>query len=303
MMRSVSAYYQDMSKFNRIPPTTTPTSLELTALRLMRDPNLPVPLRAVNQLSSGARRRVYRTLISPALLTRFGIHPVTWKGANGHELVQLMAKPGSAVVKLSARHHPDAPDPFAYIELMDNPFNGIDVLLLVLSDPHSPRFQTDYTVEGGRTLFGTAVRNLTAEEQAMNAGLAPAQIRQGLRASGMALQQMESFLAMMGHNVVYVEPLTYADAWLFERRGFRYVTGSEQMRVIDQEFGENGRLYTALDNSTPFRQRQQATTVRGRAWAIHDGILETIGTRWDNIRMIKHIGIKAGINTFPDAVY
>ena len=44
-------------------------------------------------------------------------------------------------------------------------------------------------------------------------------------------------------------------------------------------------------------------TVRGRAWAIHDGILEVLDERWDKIRMVKQIGRYAGVETFPQAEY
>jgi len=58
-----------------------------------------------------------------------------------------------------------------------------------------------------------------------------------------------------------------------------------------------------LDGSTPFRKPDQWCTVRGRAWAIHDGILEAVGFHWDGLRMIKQVGRHAGVETFPQAVY
>lgn len=275
-----------------------------TALRLLREPNLPVSLHALNQLSDGAKRRLYRVMVLPELLVRFGINPITWRGPDGDDHVRLTAEPGTNKVTLAARHAADARDPFAYLELADNAFNGIDVELVVFNDPAAPRFHTDLEVESGRdTLFGTVSRNLTAEEQAMQAGLAPGQVRQGLRASGPAMQQLEAFLCLLGHTAFYAEPLTYVDAWIFERRGFDYVTGRRLMDEIHAEFQPGGRLHAALDNSTPFRQPHQWNTVRGRAWAIHDGILETIGKSWNNLRMVKQIGHHAAEQTFPDAAY
>jgi hypothetical protein len=276
----------------------------LTALRLMREPNLPVSLRALNQLSDGAKRRLYRTLILPDLLVRFGINPITWRGPDGDNHVRLTADPGTSSVKLAARHTADARDPFAYLELADNAFNGIDVELVVFNDPTSPRFHTDLEIESGRqTLFGTLGRNLAAEQQAMQAGLAPGQVRQGLRASGPALQQLEAFLCFLGHTAFYVEPLTYVDAWIFENRGLAYVSGRRLMDEIHTEFQPGGRLHAALNNSTPFRQPDQWQTVRGRAWAIHDGILETIGLAWNGLRMAKQLGQHAAEATFPNATY
>ena len=43
--------------------------------------------------------------------------------------------------------------------------------------------------------------------------------------------------------------------------------------------------------------------VRGRAWAIHDGILSVLDTRWNDLRMVKQVGRHAHVNTFPDGIY
>src|SRR5690606_17702843 len=113
----------------------------------------------------------------------------------------------------------------------------------------------------------------------------------------------ETFLAMLTHRALFLEPLTYASAWVFERRGFAYVKGHKLMDEIEAEFQPGGRLHKALDGSTPFRQPEQWRTVRGRAWAIHDGILAEIGASWDGLRMVKQVGQHAGVCTFPDAIY
>ncbi len=75
------------------------------------------------------------------------------------------------------------------------------------------------------------------------------------------------------------------------------------MDEIHEEFQPEGRLYQKLDEGTPFRMQDQWNSVRGRAWAIHDGILEVLNTRWDGLRMIKQVGRHAGANTFPSGDY
>jgi hypothetical protein len=75
------------------------------------------------------------------------------------------------------------------------------------------------------------------------------------------------------------------------------------MDDIHREFQPGGRLYQCLDDRSTFRKRDQAHSVRGRAWAIHDGILDELDLRWDKIRMVKQIGRHAGVETFPQAVY
>jgi hypothetical protein len=294
---------RDQLNYNPEDPEAEFQPEAISALRLMRDPDLPVPLHAINQFSQGAKKRLYRTLLPPDLLAAYGINPITWRGPEGEKHVLIVAPPDKGVVKVVVKHRPEAHDPVAYLELVDNGFNGINVVLLVLNDPEAPRFDTDISEQGEPTLFGTVHRNLPAELAAKEAGLAPGQVRTGLRASQMAVRHLEAFMTMLGHPIYYGEPLTYAAAILFERRGFSYVSGKRLLEEIDREFQPGGALYQALDGSTPFRQREQAKTVRGRAWAIHDGILDTIGRQWDGIRMAKRLGREADVSTFPNAVY
>jgi hypothetical protein len=270
---------------------------------LTRNPNIPITLRRINGLPENAKKRTFRALLPPALLGRFGIHPVTWQGPDGDGHVLLRAKPETGVVSITVRKHTDSLDEVFYIELEDTSMNGINLNFLLIRDPDGPCFQTDRDDEGNVTLFGAVRRNLAAEEQAMMAGLTPGQICKGLRASQQALQHLEAFLVTIGHSAYFLEPLTYASAWLFERRGFAYVRGHKLMDDINREFQPGGRLYQALDSSTIFRQPEQWRTVRGRAWAIHDGILEAIGASWNDLRMVKQVGRHAGVDTFTQVVY
>ena len=67
------------------------------------------------------------------------------------------------------------------------------------------------------------------------------------------------------------------------------------MLQIDAEFQAGGQLCEKLDGSTPFRMPGAGESVRGRAWAIHDGIL---GHPFTGFRMYKRIGVDAGVQTF-----
>jgi len=290
-------------RVKRQPDKIVPDSRGLSAEQLAQDSSWPITLRQVNSLPENAGKRIYRALIPPDLLARFGIDPVTWKGPNGDQPVRLRMDPQVGAVYLLVRQAASSSDNFLRLELADNVFNGIDLHLLVIHNPNGPRFDTDYDETGRPTLFGTARRNLAEEERAMQAGLAPAQVRVGLRASELVLRHLEAFLATLGHRAYFLEPLTYASAWVFERRGFAYVRGHKLMGDIHTEFQPGGRLYQALDGSTPFRQREQWRTVRGRAWAIHDGILSVLGQMWNGLRMVKQVGRHAGVETFPDAEY
>ncbi|MEO7839744.1 MAG: hypothetical protein ABIU06_10365 [Anaerolineales bacterium] len=275
----------------------------ISASLLESDAHLPVTIRQLNNLPENVKRRLYRGLIPPALLTRFGIDPIQCTGANKEPMVFLNAQANSEKVLITVNNSPDPNDEFFALELADNSLNGIELNLIVLNNPAAPRYSIDYTDDGQPTMFGTLKRNLKAEEQAKNAGLAPGQVRAGLGGSRVIFEQIDTFLSMLGHRAYFLEPLTYASAWVFERRGFAYVGGHKLMDDIQREFQPGGALYQCLDDGSIFRKQEQASSVRGRAWAIHDGILDALDLRWDKIRMVKQIGRLAGVETFPQAVY
>ncbi len=292
-------YFRVKRQPERVVPDLGAISLSL----LQGDPSLPFTIRQLNNLPENVKRRVYRALIPPSLLTRFGIDPIQWIDSSKEPLVFLHADIGTDKVLITARRSSDPQDEFLSLELADNALNGIDLNLIVLSDPAAPRYATDCTEDGQPTMFGTLKRNLKAEEAAKAAGLAPGQVRLGLRGSRQVFDQLDAFLSALGHRAYFLEPLTYASAWIFERRGLAYVRGHKLMDDIQREFQPGGVLHAHLDDSSPFRQPDQAATVRGRAWAIHDGILDAIGARWDKIRMVMQIGRHSGVDTFPDALY
>ena len=285
------------------PSKIGPDPRDITISQLIGDASLPVTLRTLNSLPPNPKLRLYRTLIPIQVLAEFDINPRTWKNPDKHTQVRLDADPDSDRVRISAWYGEDPGNEFFYLELADNAFNGIDLNFLLANNPTSERFYTDVDAEGRQTLFGTVRRNLAEEEKAMRAGLAPGQIREGLRCSQTVFTHIETFLNLMAHHAVFLEPLSYVSAFIFERRGFAYSKGHQLMDTIHKEFQPGGALHQALDGSTPFRQPGQWQTVRGRAWAIHDGILEGIDRKWDDLKMIKQVGRHAGVNTFPDAEF
>ncbi|MGD8806099.1 MAG: hypothetical protein PVH65_09620, partial [Chloroflexota bacterium] len=245
-----------MLKYLRIGKQETPAGpdpIELTRLRLATAPELPIALRSLNDLDQNIKQRIYRILIPHELLFQYDVDPITWLGPGKTPRVTLKAEPGTSKLYLEARSPFDPADPFFTLEIEDNRFNRLDLNLIVLSDPDGPRFDIDVDEEGRSTLFGTIHRNQAAEERAMAAGLAPGQIRPGLRGSTSVFAHLETFLIGLGHRSINLEPLTYASAWVFERRGFAYVQGHKLMDQINEEFQPGGRLHAALDGSTPFR--------------------------------------------------
>jgi hypothetical protein len=285
------------------PQRVGPDPAGISISQLIGDANLPVTIKALNSLPENPKLRLYRTLIPIQVLADFDINPRTWQNPGKLRQVRLEAEKDSNKVKITAWYGKDPSNEFFFLELADNAYNGIDLNFLIVNNPTSPRFRTDFDDQGRETLFGTVRRNLFEEERAMRAGLAPGQIREGLRCSQIVFTHIETFLTMMAHHAFFLEPLTYVSAWIFEKRGFAYSKGHQLMDTIHKEFQPGGELHKALDGSSPFRRPDQWKTVRGRAWAIHDGILEIIDRKWDDLKMIKQVGRHAGANTFPDAEY
>jgi len=285
------------------PKKVGPDAGDISIAQLIGDASLPVTLKALNNLPENPKLRLYRALIPIQVLAKFDINPRTWNNPDKIRQVKLDAEQGSDKVKITAWYGDDLQNEFFYLELADNQYNGIDLNFLIANNPMSERFRTDYDAVGKETLFGTVRRNLVEEERAMQAGLAPGQIREGLRCSSIVFTHVEIFLTMLAHHAFFLEPLSYVSAWIFEKRGFAYSKGHQLMDTIHREFQPGGELHKALDGSTPFRQSDQGKTVRGRAWAIHDGILQVLDRKWDDLKMIKQVGRHAGVNTFPNAEY
>ncbi|HIQ01039.1 MAG TPA: hypothetical protein EYH30_02740 [Anaerolineales bacterium] len=258
-----------------------------------------VSIRQINGLPLAQKEAIYRSLIPPEALLRFGI-PLSLTDREGYPLLTCVCEPATHSVVLALRHRRDAQDPVLYLEMADTPTNQLEVLLFVVNDPDSERFNVDRMPDGRPTNFGVDCRNIEEEIRAMRAGLAPAQVRQGARLTRRLIPRFETFVARLDHDRFHIQPLAYHNAILFERCGFAYTVGRGKMEWIHQEFAPGGLLFRRLDRSTPFREPGAERTVRGRSWAIHDGIL---GEPFSGVRMYKRVGIHAGICTFPEAVW
>src|SRR6266702_3299512 len=228
-----------------------------------------VSIGALNALPAGVRDQLYLRLIPGDLIDRFGVDPATLRGPAGDRLVRITAVEDKTWARIELRHR------------------GID------RDP-----------DGHDTLLGTASRNVDEEVRALGAGLAPGQVRQGLRMLAHVLQCMDDFCRLLGRDFYLVEPLFYHSALHYERHGCDYFIGRDRMDQIHAGFQPGGALCGRLDGSTPFRRPGFAQTVRGRSWAIHDGVLgEPFGQGPTGVKMYRVPGRAAGVTTFPDAVY
>ena len=254
-------------------------------------------LRQINRLPSEAKRALYRSLIPErALLERCA------GSEEGSSLlaIEIQCQQGTAVLEIDVRYHPAPQDPVMHVQMADTASGQLEVLLLIVNDPRAPRFDIDRDWRGESTKLGTLTRNVAAEVAAMEAGLAPGQVRRGLRMSYELVPVMERFAACLGKDRFFIAPLAYHNAIAFERHGFAYMIGRARMEQIHRGFQPGGALAEQLDGSTPFRQPGAQDSIRGRSWAIHDGVL---GEPWSGIRMYKRVGQHAGVCSFPGAVY
>ncbi|GAB4504184.1 MAG: hypothetical protein Fur0043_11770 [Anaerolineales bacterium] len=249
---------------------------------------------SINRLPEDEKRAIYSRVIPRELLDRF--HLPEPDSIRLQALLQFKFEPGSSDVEMSLFHEPRFPDPILYGHLTDTLNGQIHILLYILNDPDSPRFDVDRMPDGTKTRFGTFMRNIEAEKKALEAGLAPGQVRRGLRLLPAAIVSFEKFVQSLGHEQYFVEPLYYHNAVIFERYGFAYQMGRRRMEAIHAGFSEGGALLPLLDGSTPFRRPEAVNSIRLRSWAIHDGLL---GEPFTNVTMYKRVGKSAGVTTTP----
>lgn len=256
----------------------------------------PSTIGGINKLPVHEKREMYARYIPPALTEQFGLGNL----ADNDNLLQFRFAEGSSDVEMMLYHQVGFPDPILYAHLADSLNGQIYILLYILNDPTSPRFNVDKMPDGTPTQFGIRRRNMEAELASMQAGLAPGQIRRGLRLLKQAVQTFENFMTLLGHTMYYIEPLYYHNAILFERHGFSYQMGRRQMNEIQAGFAEGGALRQQLNDSNPFRSSAAHSSVRLRSWAIHDGIL---GEPFTNVTMYKQVGVVSALNSAPGCTW
>jgi hypothetical protein len=258
------------------------------------------PLRSlagINALSVAEKERIYGSIIPSRLFTMFGISSETFCGTDGIRRVRFIAPDGLGLARLELRYRPGDHDTVFFLDIADTHFGQMELSFCIISDPVAARFNVDVDMAGQDNAFGSLGRNLPEEERAMAAGLFPNQTRRGLRLFSAFFPLFERFVDALGMEMIVAEPLTYDNAIRYEGYGFDYLTGRHMMQEINEGFRPGGQLTRRLDNSTPFRESGMERYVRGRSWAIHDGIL---GRPWDGVQIYKMIGVHAGIDTFPE---
>ncbi|HJS20114.1 MAG TPA: hypothetical protein VJ785_15305 [Anaerolineales bacterium] len=256
----------------------------------------PTTIGGINKLDEAEKRAIYAHYIPKQLIQKFDLPELV----KNEQFLQIRSVEGASDVEMKLYHEPGFQDPVLYAHLTDTLNGQIHVLLYILNDPASPRFDVDRMPDGSPTRFGILKRNIPAEQAALQAGLSPGQVRRGLRLLEPAMIAFEEFISSLGHETYFIEPLYYHNAVIFERHGFAYQVGKRRMEAIQAGFQPGGELRQKLDDSTPFRSSKAADSIRLRSWAIHDGIL---GEPFTDVTMYKRIGSSAGMNTVPDSIW
>ena len=266
-------------------------------------------IQRINRMSQTEKEGLYRLLIPPSLFRSFQINPLTFTDYEGTRLVRFYCPEREETVMIEVKRKLQDPDPIYSIQLSDTvDYSQLNWDFLVVNDPGEERFNIDIDDQGRDTLWGRATRNLAEEERALQAGLAPGQIRKGLGLTREVISSLEHFAKILGLKSISLEALFYHNALVYERCGFTYFDGFKRMQRIHQAFQPGGKLFQKLDSSTPFRQPGFEKTIRGRSWAIHDGVIseiddDVLDEGWSSPKMYLMVGKPRPVSTFPDAVY
>jgi len=261
---------------------------------------LPTTIYEINKMAEKERERLLSVLIPARFLEMFSIDPETYANPAGVRCVKFACPENMPFFQIDLRRDPGDRDASYFLDVSSSPFGQMEISFIIVNDPDGERFNIDVDENGQDTYFGTARRNIPEEIRSMEAGLAPAQVRRGLRAMRDLISCWDVFFVNIGHRFYFLEPMSYNSAILYERGGFQYVKGKEMMEGIDREFRPGGVLHARLDGSTPFRKQEYWKTVRGRSWAIHDGILDK---PWESPKMYKTVGVSGGVCTFTGEGY
>lgn len=255
-----------------------------------------ISLQQLNALPPPERDRCYLSLVPPALCQRFGLDAAAFTDPAGRPVARVEVSGKPPAVQISITHTPGALDPVFFLRLEETRYGNLQIRFIILSDPQGPRFGVDLDDAGNMTGLGVRSRNTREEERAMRAGLAPGQIRPGIRLLRPALERIETFAARLGKTALILEAFFYHNALLYERHGFGYLAGQDRMQLIHRGFLPGGVLDMKLDGSSPFRSPGAGGTIRGRSWAIQDSILPQ---RWWPPVMYRPVGVRLNICTAP----
>jgi hypothetical protein len=259
----------------------------------------------VNRLPKEERDPIYLRLVPDSIFEKFHIDRKALTNPFGERVVRGIFPPDENFGCIEVKYRSTDRDCIFSSQVSLQSFmESLRLDFLIINDPFSERFNVDIDEMGRDTLLGNRSRNIPEEVKAMEAGLAPGMVRHGLGLMRESAKCLERFMEPLGLKTITVSAFYYHNAIVWERYGFTYFKGGKMMEKIHKEFQPGGLLYERLDHSTPFRRRGIEGTVRGRSWAIYDGIyLDAFDEEWDSPMMYKILGRDFKVNTFPGQIY
>ncbi len=265
-------------------------------------------IQLINRFNQYQKEGFYRNLIPPSLYHTLRINPINFHNDKGIKVVRFFCPEGDRTCLTEIKIE-NIEEPVYSTQISDSiDTTMIEWDFLLINDPSSRQFRTHVDKDGKDTLFGWASRNIEEEEKAMEAGYFPGQSRKGLGLTREVVRAMDAFCLILDIKSIRLEALFYHNAVAFERYGYCYFEGYKRMKRIHELFQPGGALFKKLDNSTPFRRPEFARSIRGRSWAIHDGILDDIADDlleggWVSPVMYKMVEKPIPMITFPDPKY
>ena len=257
-------------------------------------------LQGINGLPPEIKESIYASLVPSDLFTAYGADPLSLSDRDGNKAFKFVYPPDKGIVKIEFRRSIHENDPIVFIQLSDTIYGQVSFEWAIINDPDSERFNIHKTDNSQFLPPGSEFRNLSEEARAMEAGLAPGQVRRGLHKFHEITDLIESLLSRLHIHLILGSPYAYHNAIDLERIGYFYTSGREMMLEIDRKFQPGGNLFMKLDGSTPFRRPGMDRTIRGRSWAIHDGIMDR---SWICPTMTKIVGRRFKNFTLHDAIY
>src|SRR4029450_8570195 len=158
-------------------------------------------IQEINALPREMAEALYLRLVPGELLRRLEISPTTLCRPDGARLLRGPAPEERPWARVEVRSAPGDRDPTLLVDVEMSSMSVPELAFVQINDPAAPRYEIDRDGDGRDTLFGTASRNLAEEERALRDGLAPGQVRRGMRLLARVLQCMEGFCGLIGKGL------------------------------------------------------------------------------------------------------
>ena len=226
-----------------------------------------------------SRRRSTRGWCPTSCFDRFGIDPATLCDRDGARLVRVTAPADKPWARVEVRSSAEDRDPALLVDVEMSPLSVPELAFVQITDPAGRALRD--RPRPGRARH--ALRHRVAQRGGGGAARCrtaspPARCGGACGCSRGCSTRWRASARLIGKEIYLIEPLFYHSAILYERRGCGYLMGRDVMEEIHAGFSR-GRVaaHGARRLLADFRAPEAARTVRGRSWALHDGVARGSG--------------------------